>query len=131
MSYFALGGDGPNFVLSLKEAEETNKKGFLNFRNKNLHARISILDHDPNLRVLPNEACEQIDGQCNPGLRLRRYPEKICPHDFKGNQFYLLRVQKNIFESLINQSKIANDRTGYIHPRCKYDRFALIIQNLD
>ena len=127
MGYFDLGADGPYFNLLEKDVEKLSQKGFLNFVNENLAARILLVEHDPNQKCLPNGAMSAHDLECNEGIRIRRFPEDICPSSFHGKLYYVLRMQKSLFRNLVEKAKNSTDRIGYLHPRCKYDRFALRI----
>ena len=135
MALFGLGGDGPSFSLVLDEAEDLlkrfedslNNKSYLDVTEGNLHARISLVKHDPNEVIYPNGAFGQLDGACNKGSRMKRMPSGIAPYEYKADQFYVFRIKKEFFEQILKTGKKASDGIGYFHPRCNYDRFCLRI----
>jgi hypothetical protein len=128
MGYFnAFLGDGPYFSLTMRDVKLIYENGFIELNNKNFFARISLVDHNPNGLKLEKGISSTFDKSGCEGVRIRRFPEKICPLDFKENQYYILRIQKKLFDELVEKSKISLDKMCFLHPRCKYDRFALKI----
>jgi hypothetical protein len=127
MAQFCLGGDGPNFSLIVRDVENLRENGSLDITNGQLSARVSLVDYDPNAKTFPNGYVGQYDMECGSGIRMRRFPERISPYDYKSRQRYILRIQREFFEEIVEAGKIEEDKTGFIHPRCKYDRFALLI----
>jgi len=128
MAYFNLGGDGPYFKLNSEDVKILRENKSIEIINKNLTARISLTEHDPNLIIFPNGGISSHDMECNDGIRIRRYPEHVFPYDFKGKQYYILRIQKDLFNKLVEKSENSVDNMSYLHPRCKYDRFFLLIK---
>jgi len=131
MDNIHLSAVGPYFILFPKDVEQIYQKRFIDIRNENLNARISLVEYDPNCIINRNGTFSVRDIFCQEDVRLRRYPEDISPLEFKGDQFYVLRVKRSLFDKLVEHSKDSSDRRGFIHPRCKYDRFTLIIDSFD
>ena len=110
----AFFSQGPNLTLVEEDVKKLREQGYADFDFLNINGilRISVVDGT----IPPRHFC---DG----GINIRRYPEGISPHDYKGRQFWVARISRERFETLIN-SESDGERQDIVS-RCKYDRFLL------
>ncbi|MBI2043542.1 hypothetical protein HYT25_04085 [Candidatus Pacearchaeota archaeon] len=110
----AFFSNGPNISLLERDVKFIRENGYSDFDFSNINGvlRISVVDR----KISVGHSCE-------PGINIRRYPENISPYDYRGKQFWVIRLSKDIFEKLVNGRFDYNDDA--IDSRCKYDRLCI------
>ena len=125
-----LAANGPIFKLFKEDVVQLRKEGRFDVSSNDgkLKGRVVLVDSDPNKRVYPNGFVRVKDPFCEPGLRLRRFPMNICPHDYEGTQYHVLKVKRDLFEDLVEKAKSEDDKRYSCLSRWSRDRFGFDIE---